>query len=173
MGAPESLPVTLRDGRVVTLAIPTEADNPNVARLLDALEDPRAAFFERAAAAPGSGEAHGAIVARTPAGEIAGFAAWIAKDPASGEFAGGVDPTFAELGLGTLLVRRSAADARDAGLRTLRVELHPGSHAIAAMLRDCGLRTHWDLDHPVAHVDLVLGSERPGWVTPQRGSVPA
>jgi hypothetical protein len=34
------------------------------------------------------------------------------------------------------------------------------------MLRDCGLRTHWDLDHPVVHVELLLGTERPGWVTP-------
>ena len=34
------------------------------------------------------------------------------------------------------------------------------------MLRDCGLRTRWDLDYPVVHVDLLLGTERPGWITP-------
>ena len=166
MDPSESAAVTLRDGRVVTLAPPTAADEENVARLLEALEDPRATFFARAAAAESSGVTQGALVARTPTGDCAGFAAWIARDEHHGEFAGGVDPSFAELGLGTLLLRRIARDAHSAGLQTLRVELHPGSQAIAAMLRDSGLHTHWDLDHPVASVDLILGSQRPGWVTP-------
>ena len=83
------------------------------------------------------------------------------------EFAGAVDPRFAELGLGTLLLRRSARATRSTpASRALRVELHPGSAATAAMLRDCGLRTHWDLDYPVVHVELLLGTQRPGWVTP-------
>lgn len=104
-------------------------------------------------------------MARTSAGELAGYAAWIA-DGERGEFAGAVDPRFSALGLGTLLLRRGAGDALSAGLRALRVELHAGSEATAAMLRDSGLRTHWNLDHPVVHVDILLGTERPGWVTP-------
>jgi GNAT superfamily N-acetyltransferase len=159
--------VTLRDGCVVTLGAPTGADEADVARLLATVADPREKFFARAAAQRATpGPAQGALVARTSSGELAGYAAWIADDDGRGELAGAVDPRFAELGLGTLLLRRGADDALDAGLRALRVELHPGSHATAAMLRDCGLRTHWDLDHPVAHVELLLGTERPGWVTP-------
>jgi GNAT superfamily N-acetyltransferase len=163
----EHAALTLRDGCVVTLAAPTSADEADVARLLATLADPREQFFARAAAQRATaGPPHGALIARTSSGELAGYAAWIADDDGRGELAGGVDPRFAELGLGTLLLRRSAGDALDAGLRALRVELHPGSHETAAMLRDCGLRTHWDLDHPVAHVELLLGTERPGWVTP-------
>jgi GNAT superfamily N-acetyltransferase len=159
--------LTLRDGRVVTLAAPTEDDQADVARLLATLADPREEFFARAATQQaGAGQPHGALVARTSSGELAGYTAWIADEDGRGEFAGGVDPRFAKLGLGTQLLRRGAGDALVAGLRALRVELHPGSQATAAMLRDCGLRTHWDLDHPVVHVELLLGTERPGWVTP-------
>ena len=54
--------------------------------------------------------------------------------------------------------------------QNLAAEMERAAEALdfetAAMLRDCGLRTHWDLDHPVASVDLILGSQRPGWVTP-------
>ncbi len=163
----EHATVTLRDGRVVTLAPLDAADEADVARLLETLKDLRVTFFARAAAARDGDAAHGELVARTPAGELAGYAAWSAEDVGRrGEFAGAVDPRFAELGLGTLLLRRGTRDALDAGLETLRVELHPGSAAIASMLRDCGLRTHWDLDYPVVHVDLLLGTQRPGWVTP-------
>jgi len=34
------------------------------------------------------------------------------------------------------------------------------------MLRDCGLPSQWDLEHPVARVELLLGQRRPGWATP-------
>ena len=163
----EHAAVTLRDGRAVTLAPLSVEDAADVARLLDSVADPRAAFFDRVAARRGHEGARGAIVARSAGGELAGYAAWIAEDGEhSGEFAGVVDPRFAELGLGTVLLRRSTRDALDAGLSTLRVELHPGSAALAAMLRDCGLHTHWDLDYPVVHVNLLLGTRRPGWSTP-------
>ena len=150
--------VALRDGRVVTLAPLRAADDAEVALLLDMLSDPRASFFARAVAARTADAVHG---------ELAAYAAWQGEDGGRrGEFAGAVDPRFAELGLGTLLLRRSARDALEAGLETLRVELYPGSAATASMLRDSGLRTHWDLDYPVVHVDLLLGTQRPGWVTP-------
>ncbi len=115
---------TLRDGRSVTVAPLSAEDEADVARLLDSAADPRAAaFFDRVAARRGRDRARGAIVARTTGGELAGYAAWIAEDGEhSGEFAGVVDPRFAELGLGTLLLRRSTRDALDAGLSTLRVE---------------------------------------------------
>jgi len=159
--------VNLRDGRSVTLAPSSAEDEADVSRLLEAVADPRTAFFARAAARCGRAGAHGAIVARMAGGELAGYAAWVGEDDGrSGEFAGAVDPQFAKLGLGTLLLRRGTRDALDAGLGTLRVELHPGSAAVAAMLRDCGLHTHWDLDYPVARVNLLLGTRHPGWYTP-------
>jgi hypothetical protein len=34
------------------------------------------------------------------------------------------------------------------------------------MLRDCGLRSHWDLEHPLARVDILLGPPRRAWATP-------
>ena len=163
----EHAAVTLRDGRSVTLARLGVQDEADVARLLDSVADARAAFFSRAAARSGHEGARGAIVARTSGGELVGYAAWIAElGGLCGEFAGVVDPGFAELGLGTLLLRRASRGALDAGLSTLRVELHPRSAALAAMLRDCGLHTHWDLDYPVVHVNLLLGTRRPGWSTP-------
>ena len=163
----EHAAVTLRDGRSVTLAPLSAEDEADVARLLGSVADPRAAFFARAAAERGRDGARGAIVARSSAGELAGYAAWIAEPGVPcGEFAGVVDPAFAELGLGTLLLRGAGRGALDAGLSTLRVELHPRSTALAAMLRDCGLHTHWDLDYPVVHVDVLLGTRRPGWSTP-------
>ncbi|HVC84993.1 MAG TPA: GNAT family N-acetyltransferase [Solirubrobacteraceae bacterium] len=159
--------VTLRDGRSVTLAPLSAPDEADVVRLLDTLADPRAAFFTRAAAERGHAGARGELVARTLDGELAGYAAWIAEDGGrAGECAGVVDPRFTTLGLGTLLLRRGARDALDAGLSTLSVELHPGSRALAAMLRDCGLHTQWDLEYPVVHVNLSLGTRRPGWQTP-------
>jgi GNAT superfamily N-acetyltransferase len=169
MGSPdvgEQGVVTLRDGRVVTLTVPNDVDRADVARLLEALHDPRGTFFARVGEQGAADPPHGALVARTSAGELAGYAAWIADGGERGEFAGAVDPRFSALGLGTLLLRRGAGDALSAGLRALRVELHAGSEATAAMLRDSGLRTHWDLDHPVVHVEILLGTERPGWVTP-------
>jgi len=163
----EHAAVALRDGRSVTLAPLSAEDAADVARLLGSVADPRATFFARAVAERGHDAARGAIVARTSAGELAGYAAWIAEPGVPcGEFAGVVDPAFAELGLGTLLLRRAGRGALDAGLSTLRVELHPRSAALAAMLRDCGLQTHWDLDYPVVHVNLLLGTRRPGWSTP-------
>lgn len=159
--------VNLRDGRSVTLAPSSAEDQADVSRLLEAVADPRTAFFARAAARCGQAGTHGAIVARMAGGELAGYAAWVGEDDGrAGEFAGAVDPQFAKLGLGTVLLRRGTRDALDAGLGTLRVELHPGSAAVAAMLRDCGLHTHWDLDYPVARVDLLLGTRHPGWNTP-------
>ena len=167
----EHAAVTLRDGRSVTLAPSNAEDEPDVTRWLELVADRRTAFFARAAARCGHEGAHGAIVARMPGGELAGYAAWVGEDDGrSGEFAGAVDPRFAELGLGTVLLRRGTRDALDAGLSTLCVELHPGSAAVAALLRDCGLHTHWDLDYPIVRVNLLLGTRHPGWNTPAPGT---
>ena len=83
-------------------------------------------------------------------GELAGYAAWVGEDDGrAGEFAGAVDPQFAKLGLGTVLLRRGTRDALDAGLGTLRVE--PRLRASAERSRWCAARTqraHWDRCYP-------------------------
>jgi GNAT superfamily N-acetyltransferase len=87
---------------------------------------------------------------------------------ASGELAGVVEAHFRGVGLGTLLVHQAAERARKAGVEVLHVELHPGSEDTAAMLRDSGFATHWDIDYPIARVALQLTSgPRPGWTTPK------
>jgi hypothetical protein len=65
-----------------------------------------------------------------------------------------------------MLLRNAAREAGANGVQTLSVELPTGAHGLAAMLRDCGLVSFWDLDHPVARVQLVVGAMRPGWATP-------
>jgi GNAT superfamily N-acetyltransferase len=168
MAPTEDTALPLRDGRTVTLSAPAAADSGAVAALLEAVADPRGELFGRVAAALAAGEPGGALVAReTSAAPLAAYGAWLVEEPgARGELVCAVAPPFTGQGLGTLLLRTLERDARAAGLLTLRVELHPDARALAAMLRDCGLHSFWDLEHPVAHVELVLGSRRPGWVTP-------
>jgi GNAT superfamily N-acetyltransferase len=155
----------LRDGRLVAVSAPASGDSAEIPRLLAAARDPRSEAF---AQAHQRGDAAAALVARAlQGGELLGYAAWVAA--ASGErgtFFCAVDPATTGLGLGTLLLRTAASAAEGRGLRTLRVELHPQARALGAMLRDCGLRSHWDLEHPLAQVDLLLGQRRPGWATP-------
>lgn len=154
-------PHPLRDGRLVALAAAGEADAAEIPRLLEVAGDPRGGAFAR----PGAGSA---IVARTVGDRgLVGYAAWQAGGGGvDAAFFCAVDPDLRGLGLGTLLVRRAAADAADSGLRALHVALDPRARALAAMLRDCGLRSHWDLEHPVARVEVLLGAPRPGWATP-------
>jgi GNAT superfamily N-acetyltransferase len=163
--------IVLRDERVVLIAPLVSTDQAEVARLVAEAADPRASFYarlveQRADRAKGPAR-RGEFVARAAQTEaLVGYAAYLGGEDGSGELAGVVDPRFAGVGLGTLLLRRAADDARRAGLKALRVELHPGSDATAAMLRDAGLTSRWDLDFPVTHVDLALGSSRSGWSTP-------
>jgi GNAT superfamily N-acetyltransferase len=168
---PKPATIVLRDRRVVLIAPLVPADQVEVTRLLAEAADPRASFYarlvEQRADRAQEPARRGEFVARAAeTGALVGYAAYLGGEDGSGELAGVVDPRFAGVGLGTLLLRRAAADARRAGLKALRIELHPGSDATAAMLRDTGLTSHWDLDFPVAHVDLALGSSRPGWSTP-------
>jgi GNAT superfamily N-acetyltransferase len=169
---PQQAAVALRDGRVVLLAVLDSGDAADVARLVDQTGDPRATFYaqaiERRADAAQPPASTGEFVARAAeGGQLVGYAAYLAGKGASGELAGVVEPHFAGLGLGTLLLRRAAENARRAGLKTLRVELPPGSDATAEMLRDAGLTSRWDLAYPVARVELALGTSRPGWSTPE------
>ena len=107
------------------------------------------------------------LAPRSSRDELLGYAAWVAATSGErGDFFCAVDPAATGLGLGTLLLRTAAAAAEERGLRTLRVELRPQARSLAAMLRDCGLRSHWDLEHPIAQVELLLGQRRPGWATP-------
>lgn len=158
--------VALRDGRLVTISPVGAADAADLARLLDAVGEPRNEAFARAAQQSPGAPPHGALVARDERSLIAGAAGWVALDERVAECVGAVEPGCTEQGLGTLLLRRCAADAEAAGLGVLRVRLHPGAHATAAMLRDSGMPTSWDLDHPVAVVELAIGAARSGWATP-------
>ena len=157
-------PHPLRDGRLVALADVGEADAAEIPRLLEVAADPRGEAFARAHERPGAGAA---IAARAlDDGALVGYAAWLADSGADAAFFCAVDPALGGLGLGTLLVRRAAAKASDSGVRALHVALDPRARALAAMLRDCGLRSRWDLEHPVARVEVLLGAPRPGWTTP-------
>lgn len=157
MGA--QAPIALRDGRLVTLAAAQAGDAGEIPLLLAAAGDPRGEAFARA------GEADTLVARALESGALVGYAAWIgAVDHA--DFFCAVEPTLQGLGLGTLLLRAAASAAAGGGMRVLRVALHPQARALAAMLRDCGLRSHWDLEHPLARVDILLGPPRRGWATP-------
>jgi GNAT superfamily N-acetyltransferase len=152
----------LRDGRHVVISPLTADDEAEVAALLAGASDERRAFYEQAANERADRRA-GAFIAREQ-GDAApvGYAAYAP----SGELAGVVDQSYSEVGLGTLLMRIAAEDAQRAGLESLWVELHPGSEATAAMLRDLGMPIHWDLLYPVAKVTLALGGPRSDRATP-------
>jgi GNAT superfamily N-acetyltransferase len=154
------LPATLRDGRVVTIAVCSPAAAMAVHRLLDASGDSRVELFDVAA------RAGGGLIARGGEGEPAAAVAWTTADGLHGECVGVVDAAFCGLGLGTRLLRRCADAALSSGVTALRVQVMPGADDVAAMLRDCGLHTHWDLGHPEVQVDVLTGTQRPGWATP-------
>jgi hypothetical protein len=163
MADPEDSPATLRDGRAVTVSAAAAAERGEIAQLLETAADPRPGL--RAGAAVGAGA--NALIARSVAtAELVGYTVWTGGEDGRAELLCVVDAAFTGVGLGTLLLRRAAAGALGAGVRILRVELRPQARGLAAMLRDCGLNSHWDLEHPVAHVDLLLGTARPGWATP-------
>lgn len=160
--------VALRDGRKVTVGLIAASDVAEVERLVNAAGDPRAAFFAQVTEQRDGTMTGAEYVARaSDGGRIVGYAAYLVQDGSAGELAGAVDPEYWDVGLGTLLLRRAAQDASAAGLTTLRVELHPGTESTAAMLRDAGLASSWDLDYPVTQVQLALGTSRPGWKTPE------
>jgi GNAT superfamily N-acetyltransferase len=163
MADSEETAATLRDGRSITLSAAAVADSGEIAQLLETAADPRPGLRAGAAVVEGAN----ALIARGVAqAELVGYAVWIRGEDGRAELLCVVDDAFAGVGLGTLLLRRAAAGALDAGVRTLRVELLPQARGLAAMLRDCGLHSSWALAHPVAHVDLLLGTARPGWATP-------
>ncbi len=155
----------LRDGRLVEVNAPSAGDDGEIPRLLASARDPRSVAFARAHQ---RGDHADALVARACAGgELVGFATWMAAAGAHrGDFFCVVDPSVTGLGLGTLLLRTAASAAAQRGLRSLRVAGDPQARALAAMLRDCGLRSQWHLEHPLAQVELAIGERRPGWATP-------
>lgn len=157
----------LRDGLLVAVAAATPGDAGEIAPLLAAAGDPRCESF---ASAHEGRDGSAALVARAIDGRaLVGYAAWRAGTSADldrADFFCAVDPSLHGLGLGTLLLRRAATAAEDGGLRALRVALDPRARALAAMLRDCGLSSRWDLEHPLANVEVLLGAPRPGWATP-------
>jgi GNAT superfamily N-acetyltransferase len=163
--------IVLRDGRVATVALLQAADEPAVEALLTAGGGARAAFYARVrdqrSLQSGASVAGGEFVAHVGAqAEVAGYAAYLPDQNGEGECAGEVDPRFAGVGLGTRLLLTAAEHAQSSGVKVLRVELHPGSEATAAMLRDAGIVSRWTIAYPVTRVALALGTTRPGWATP-------
>ena len=118
----------------------------------------------------GRAGAHGAISGRMADGELAGYAAVGRRRGRrrSGEFAGAVDPRFCSARLGTVLLRRvHPGRARRPAWARCRVELPSGDRRRSR--RCCATAacdTHWDLDYPLARIDLLLGTSHPGWNTP-------
>ncbi len=107
-----------------------------------------------------------ALVAREPGGRIVAAAGYRVFEPHRAVVGGTVDRRYRGLGLGTFLLRRLAEIALDAGILRFRVEVRTGDVALVDLLRDCGLRSRWDLGR-VTHVDLELRARRPGWTTPE------
>lgn len=105
------------------------------------------------------------LVARDPDGRVVAVAGYGRPAAGRAQLVGRVERRYQHLGLGTLLVRRLAAIALEHGVRRFRVDVAPGALGLADLLRDCGLRTHWDLG-VVTRVDLDLRARRPGWSTP-------
>lgn len=141
----------LRDGRVLELG-------PAAAEDVAALEALRRGERRQRDLAGGH-----LTLARVAGGaHPVGYAAWFDD----GDFVCAVEEALSGLGLGTLLLRNAAREAGERGRETLSVELTAGEHGLAAMLRDCGLVSSWDLDHPIGRVELTLGAQRPGWATP-------
>ena len=96
-------------------------DATDVERLVDQVGDPRVMFYAQATERRGNATqqlaASGEFVARAAeGGQLVGYTAYLAGEHASGELAGVVEPHFAGVGLGTLLLRRAAEAARLATL---------------------------------------------------------
>jgi GNAT superfamily N-acetyltransferase len=166
--SPDADAVVLRDGRVATVRPLVGEDEAGVAALLAAHAGARSAFYARAKEhRTTAGAAPRAFVAHVHGDDaLAGYVTYVADQRGGGELAGEVDDRFVGVGLGTRLLRVAAEHARLAGLETLRIDLHPGSDATAAMLRDVGLSRRWRIAYPVTEVELSLGATRPGWSTP-------
>ena len=147
---------TLRDGRVVELRAATPKDSA-------ALEPLRQSDLRQSDLRPRDlAGAHVTVARLAGATEPAGYAAWFA----AGDFVCAVEAELSGQGLGTMLLRHAAHEASEGGVEKLSVELPAGAHGLAAMLRDCGLVSFWDLDHPISHVELAVNAVRPGWATP-------
>jgi GNAT superfamily N-acetyltransferase len=155
----------LRDGRSVTVGPLQAREKDEVERLVGVADAARGDFYAQVAAEREAAEARavGLVAHDAKSGELIGFIAY----STSGALAGVVDPRFAGVGLGTLLLHEAADRARAAGIETLRVDLHPDSEATAEMLRDAGFASNWDIDYPLTRVTLRLASSRPGWSTPK------
>jgi GNAT superfamily N-acetyltransferase len=155
----------LRDGRSVTVGPLQAHERAEVERLVGVADAARAEFYAQVAAEreDAAAQAAGLVAHDLKTGQLIGFIAY----STSGGLAGVVDPQFAGVGLGTLLLHQAAEQARAAGIETLRVDLHPGSEDTAEMLRDAGFASDWDIDYPLTRVTLRLASSRPGWSTPQ------
>lgn len=85
-------------------------------------------------------------------------------EPGRAEFACTVGPKLRRAGLGTFLLRRLAELALANGIS--RFHVVAGSDDSVELVRDCGLRSHWESLRRPLEVELELAGRRPGWSTP-------
>lgn len=108
-----------------------------------------------------------ALIARDRHGRLVALAGYRAVDGHRANLVCKLDRRYQGLGLGTFLLRRLAELALLHDIDSFHVDVAAPTGPLSDMLRDCGLRTRWDLDYPITRVDLELVGRRPGWATPE------
>jgi GNAT superfamily N-acetyltransferase len=161
------LTIALRDGSPVVIGPATTDDAREVEAVIARAGEPRRRFIAALMRQLGVDGVVVILARSLNRGEVWAVGGLCADGDDSATMACVVHPDHRDLGLGTHLLRALAARARAEGIRFASVDLYPGSAPTADVLRDSGLRTHWDLSYPVAHIELDLEGSRPGWRTPE------
>jgi acetate---CoA ligase (ADP-forming) len=174
---------TLRDGRVVTIRPLAASDAAGVEALWRRLDAPSRHRFTqlahlpshraRDAAIPRPGHAAG-IAATDPGGlpgKLLGMARYERTATDTARFLVFVDADWRRAGLGTLLLRRLAGQARRTGIRRLTGDAPAGDTAMLRLLADLGLEyeeqvtaatvhASFTVQETDAYLDAVLASQR-------------
>jgi GNAT superfamily N-acetyltransferase len=138
-------------------------------------------------ALPRPGHAAGivATAAAGPAGQVAGVARYERAAGDTARFLVFVDASWRRAGLGTLLLRRLAESARNAGVRRLAGDVPKGDAGILGLLEELGLEYQEEVTAATVHasfavqetdayLDAVLADQRAAArVEPQQGAVDA
>lgn len=111
------------------------------------------------------------LLARDDDSSVVAVAGYRLIEPERAEFACTVGPALRRAGLGTFLLRRLAELALANGIR--RFHVIAASDDSVELVRDCGLRSHWESLRRPLEVELELDGRRPGWATPQPGAATA
>ncbi len=171
-----ALVVLLGDGRRIAVGPGSPASTGDLAVLAEGVRDDASATPAREALLSDIGARLAAgdhdpgrqvlLVARDEDGHAIAVGGYRSLSPGRATAVCEVDAAYQRLGLGTFLLRRLAAIGLAHGIGRFRVDVASDAAALAGVLRDCGLRTHWNLGR-VTHVDLDLRGRRPGWATPE------